>query len=118
MTRSHPKRRANAAWSATSSRWERTIVRTPPSPSIRSSSGREARGESTSTFPAGRTIRYEDAPYDASECHPQEKTSSSRSSGKALSAAPSGRFGEVPMLAVGQATRAISARSSRSPASG
>ena len=33
-----------------------------PSASIRSNRGRDARGESTSTFPPGRTMRYEAAP--------------------------------------------------------
>jgi hypothetical protein len=57
MTRAQPKAAWIAAWSATSSRWERTMVRTPPSSAMRFISGLAARGESTSTLPSGLRTR-------------------------------------------------------------
>ena len=89
---------------------------------MRESSGAAKRGESTRTLPPGRTTSQLVAPKDDSAAYPQSYTPSAPGSGagkdRAARAAAAACFSEVPMAATGQATSAMSARSSSAPGRG
>src|SRR5262245_20191572 len=81
---------------------------------MRSSSEREALGESTSTLPSGRHKNQLDAPYDDFDAHPHAATSSTPAaigSGNRVLATERSTLCNVPIELVGHATSPMAARS-------